>query len=136
MRTAKTHHILHGDTVEKLAHGTDVPLAEQKRRFKELRSNVVNDKIAEVHYQESDGPLLVVRFITSKQKAAQEESQRKAEAESKKHSEAEAKKQQQAREAKTKKLKAIEQSNIDADKKARAEAEAEAKRKAAEANKP
>lgn len=88
MRTAKTHVRHHGEKGLKLISDNSIPVLAQKSEFKKLCSNPANEKIAEAHYQESDGPLRVVRFLTPTELKAKNEAQAKAEADARKHAEA------------------------------------------------
>lgn len=118
-RTAKTHIRQHGKEKLELLHDDKVPLIQQAKAFKLIRGEEANEKIAEVHYQESDGPLRVVRFITPAEKKAREEANAKAVAAAKEHADKIAKEAAAAKSAKDKKLAAVERANIEADKKAR-----------------
>lgn len=120
-RTAKTHIRQHGKEKLELLHDHNVPLAEQHKAFKALRAESVNEKIAEVHYQESDGPLRVIHFISSAEKKAREEADAKSIAEAKKASEAAEKEKAKAAEEKRRKEAEEAKARIEADKKAREE---------------
>lgn len=119
MRTAKTHVRQHNKEKFELLHDSSVPLIQQSKSFKLLRSEEVNDKIAEVHYQESDGPLRTAHFITPAEKKNRDETTAKAAAANKAHSEKLAKEAAAIKSAKDKKLSAVEKANVVADKKAR-----------------
>lgn len=121
-RTAKTHIRQHGKEKLELLHDSTVPLIEQAKAFKLIRGNESNEKIAEIHYQESDGPLRVVRFITPAEKKARDEANARAQAESRRREDEQKKEAERIKAQKEKKLKAGEKANLDADKKAREEA--------------
>lgn len=99
MRTAKTHVRLHGSDKFALLHGPDKPLREQYAEFKTKRGRVADDKVAEVHYQESDGPLRVARFLSPELKKAEDERKAKLEAEEKRKAEEQKKAEAKAKEA-------------------------------------
>ena len=74
MRTAKTHTRQHGKEKLELLHDSNVPLSEQNKAFKALRDKPTHETIAELHYQESDGPLRVVRSSKPTPKPADKKS--------------------------------------------------------------
>lgn len=121
-RTAKTHIRQHGKEKLELLHDSSVPLTQQSKAFKLIRGDVANEKIAEVHYQESDGPLRVIRFITPAEKKAREEANVKAVAAANAHAEKLKKEAEKAEGEKAKKRAAGIKANIESDKKAREEA--------------
>lgn len=121
-RTAKTHIRQHGKEKLELLHDSSVPLQQQARAFKLIRGDVANEKIAEVHYQESDGPLRVIRFITPAEKKARDEANAKAVDAANAHAEKLKKEAEKTESEKAKKRAAVIKTNIEADKKAREEA--------------
>lgn len=62
-RTAITTAIRH-DGKEVLVHGRQVSILEQLQNWRNTRCELSHPDIAEVHYQESDGQLLIHRMRT------------------------------------------------------------------------
>lgn len=122
MRTAKTHIRRRGEKGLVILYDDTVPLRKQAEEFKRTRAKTTDDKVSEVHYQESDGPLRVLCFRSPEELKALQDAQKKSDAEAKASASHAAREAEKVREAKLKKIAAVEKANLEADKKARAEA--------------
>ena len=114
MRTAVTIAKRHSGE-EVLIAGHDVPLLQQREAFRKLRGVRIDNEFQSVSYQESDGPVISIRFVSDKEAKAElakteAENKRQAEATEKAKRDAETK-DRLAKEEKQKELRQAEKAN-------------------------